>query len=203
MNRIAPILLTLCICMPSSYAWSQYRLLHRQQVSMEASGMVGLQYTATHLWSSKRPISLTTGVGVATYFNYYDFKNWASSGKTNDQHLRLYQGIDLSIFKNRIGFSAEVYGGGYWQYSQPDLSRWIDVCAVGMPLPVNEVTYDIGTRFMLRTKLSRQASLTFSMTTSFHPPLYHTRDRYPLFRDDVRLKHVRGRSVGLGVMWRL
>lgn len=184
--------------------------IHSAETSFElglGGANYGLQAKANHHWIETENFTVMSGLGFSTfwgsignYTQYYPELAALSdiSGFRTDNHLRLYSGVRLGLFKKKkLSLSAEGYFGGYHAYMNG--SHFHERLQINQDYSASQFFFDYGTRLGIAYKINDKINIQGTLTNTLRQLNYGYRILPMIYQYNPDNKM----SLGVGVIWSL
>lgn len=168
---------------------------------------LGVQGKINHHWTETDRLTVMTSLslssfwgGIGNYTQYYPSLAALSdiSGFRTDNHLRLYSGATMALFKKRkLSLSAEVYAGGYHAYMNGQ--HFHERLQINQAYSASQVFFDYGTRLGIRYPINEKIGIYATLNNSWRQLDYGYRILPMLYQYNPDNKM----SFGLGIVHNL
>lgn len=184
--------------------------IHSVETSFElgfGGANFGLQTKANHHWIETENFTVMSGLSFSTFWssigNYTQyFPELAAlsdiSGFRTDNHLRVYSGVRLSLFKKKkLSLSAEGYFGGYHAYMNGN--HFHERLQINQDYSASQFLFDYGTRLGIGYQINDKIGINATLNNSLRQLGYGYRFLPMIYQYNPDNKM----SLGVGVMWSL
>lgn len=184
--------------------------IHSAETSFElglGGANYGLQAKANHHWTESEHLTTMSSLSFSTFWSsignytqYYPELVALSdiTGFRTDNHLRIYSGVRLSLFKKRkFTLSGEGYFGGYHAYMNG--SHFHERLQINQDYSASQFFFDYGTRFSIGYQINDKIGVNATLNNSFRQLNYGYRVLPMIYQYNPDNKM----SLGVGVIWNL
>ena len=209
MNKIY-IILSLSLITTLSFGQESDKIFNSVESSFElglGGAILGLQAKANHHWTESDRLTTMSSISFSTFWssinNYTQYYPELSAltditGFTTDNHLRIYSGVRLSLFKKKkLMLSAEGYFGGYNAYMNGNYYH--ERLQINQHYSASQFLFDYGSRLGIAYQINDKIGINATLNNSLRQLNYGYRFLPMLYQYEPDNKM----SLGIGIIWNL